>query len=288
MKKLVLIFALLIIPCTAFGLEMLSEQSMEAVTGQSGVDIAVDDIQLFINIEKMAWIDCDGFSSLGRQVCEGRGGAIAMSNFQIDVLNINAIVGSGTDNTNSAWNGLGSNFNKQSANGAGLALRSASCGKIPLFYDYGTGSAQACYLNSIGTSSAGLDNYVGQYANSQGKSYFTPQFLSIDATDKLPAASEGLQTWWNNPWSQRAVTERGGNGTSTIGGVLIGLPTVEIYINDLYFKPVYDGDISGVTSLAMNDDSKSGLHGQTSDFGVIQLQGITFTVLSGWIEIAPH
>jgi len=288
MKKLVLLLALMIIPCSAFGLEMLNDTTMDGITGQSGVDIAMDDIQIFMNIEKMAWIDCDGFSSLGRQVCTGRGGAIAMSNFQIDVLNINAIVGSGTDDTNHAWNGLGSNFNRQSANGAGLALRSASCGKIPLFYDYGTGSSQLCYLNAIGTTGAGLDNYVGQYANSQGKSYFTPYFLSIDASDALPAATEGLQTWWANPWSHSAVVQRGGTASSTLGGVIIGLPTVEIYINDLYFKPVFDGDINGVTHTAMNDDSVVGLGGETSDFGVIQLKGVTFTVLSGWVEIGPH
>jgi hypothetical protein len=288
MKKLALILALLIIPCTAFGLEMLNDSSLDGITGQAGVDIAVDDIQLFINIDKMAWIDCDGYSSLGRYGCNGRGGAIAMSNFQIDVLNINAIVGSGTDATNEGWFALGGNLNNQSLNGTGMALRSVSCGKIPLFYDYGTGSTAECFLNTIGVSGSGLDNYYGNYANSGGQNWFTPQFLSIDATDELPAASEGLETWWANGWSQRAVSQRNGDGNSTVGGVLIGLPTVEIYINDMYFKPVYDGDISGFTSLAINDDSKVGRSGETSDFGVIQLQGVTFTVLSGWVEIAPH
>jgi hypothetical protein len=282
MKKLVLLLALLIIPCTAFGLEMLNDDSMDGITGQSGVDIAMDDVQIFINIEKMAWIDCDGFSSLGRWACTGRGGAIAMSNFQIDVLNINAIIGSGTDMT------LGGANNNQSPNGAGMALRSVSCGKIPLFYNYGTGSSQTCYLNAIGTSSAGLDHYYGLIGTHESSSAFTPYFLSIDASDNLPAASEGLRTWYGNSWSQAAVTQRNGTSTSTLGGVLIGLPTVEIYINDLTFNPVYDGDISGTSSTAMNDDNVTGLAGETSDFGVIQLKGITFTVLGGWVEIGPH
>ena len=42
MKKLALILALMIIPCSAFGLEMLNDSSMDSITGQSGVSIAVD------------------------------------------------------------------------------------------------------------------------------------------------------------------------------------------------------------------------------------------------------
>jgi hypothetical protein len=289
MKKLALILALLIIPCTAFGLEMLNDSSLDGITGQSGIDIAMDDIQIFMNIEKMAWIDCDGYSSLGRWACSGEGGALAMNNFQIDVLNVNAIVGSGSDETGGPFGTAGA-FNNQTVGAAGMELRSASCGKIPLFYDYGTESTDVCYLNAIGTGSAGLDNYYGTYANSHSSSYFTPQFLSIDATDELPAASEGLETWYNNAWSRTAVLAKGGDSNSTVGGVLIGLPTVEIYINQLSFMPVYDGDISGNSSSAINDDSHlySNFGNDFANFGVIQLQGITFTVLSGWIEIAPH
>jgi hypothetical protein len=285
MKKLALILALLIIPCSAFGLEMLNDASLDGVTGQSGIDIAVDDVQLFINIEKMAWIDCDGFGSLGRWACDGGPGALAMNNFQIDVLNVNAIVGSGTDATGGIYAGA---FNNQI--GSGMGLRSASCGKIPLFYNYATTTSGDCYLNVIGTTSAGLDNYYGTWGTAHSNSYFTPQFFSIDATDELPAASEGLDTWRTNPWSSLAVVAKGGNAASTVGGVLIGLPTVEIYINDLSFRPVYDGDIGGDSSTAINDDTHlyTNLDGGYADFGVIQMHGITFTVLSGWIEIAPH
>jgi hypothetical protein len=62
-KKLALILALMLVPCTAFGLQMMDETAMDAVTGQSGVHIAFDDVQLFLNIEKLAWIDCDGLST---------------------------------------------------------------------------------------------------------------------------------------------------------------------------------------------------------------------------------
>ena len=38
MKKLALILALLIIPCSAFGLEMLDNNTMDSITGQAGVE----------------------------------------------------------------------------------------------------------------------------------------------------------------------------------------------------------------------------------------------------------
>jgi len=280
MKKLVLILALMLIPCAAFGLEMMSDSTMDGVTGQAGVWIAADDIQLFINIEKLAWIDCDGFSSFeGKGTCGGEGGAIALNNFQIDVLNINAITSTATEGT---------------ATGHGLDLMSTSCGDIPLFYDYGT-SAQGtdCRLTVAGANQGlGLNNYYGKLGDN---STFVPHFLTIDVTDELPAASEGLSYWWNHAWTSASPAAGGGNASSTVGGVLIGIPTVEIYINEMSFTPVYDGDITGHASTALNDDSNANtvsaghLSGVSSyaSWGTIYMKGITFTPLSGWIEIAP-
>jgi hypothetical protein len=277
MKKLALILALLIIPCSAFGLEMLSDTTLDSVTGQAGVAIAADDIQLFINIEKMAWIDCDGFDSFeGKGSCAGAGGAIVLNNFQIDVLNINAITG-----TNTYGTALG-----------GLDLRSTDCGNIPLFYDYATlAQGSGCTLQSAANAGTlGLNNY---YDHQGSNSAFIPHFLTIDVTDRLPASSDGSNYWMDNAWTSASVAANGGGiGNSDIGGVLIGLPTVEIYINALSFTPVYDGDLVGRDSQAINDDSSIttvGITGndQGASFGTIYLEGITFTVLSGWIEISP-
>ena len=49
MKKLALILALMLIPCSAFGLEMLTNNALDNVTGQAGVAIAADDIQIFLH-----------------------------------------------------------------------------------------------------------------------------------------------------------------------------------------------------------------------------------------------
>ena len=273
MKKLALILALLIIPCTAFGLEMLNDDAMDQVTGQSGVHIAFDDVQLFINIEKLAWIDCDGLDN--PTSCTGAPGALVINDFQIDVLNINAIV------STSVTDEFGTiNPTNQTTGTSALTLYSVSCGKIPLFYDYGQTGDESCYLNSATvTDTAGLDHYTTVSTSSR----FTAAALSIDVTDELPALSQGFT---NNAGTLAP-------GGVDVGGVYIGLPTMEIYISSMSLRPVYDGDVNGGTSQALNDDNivsalGAGYGVVGADFGTIYMEGITFSVLSGWMEIAPH
>ena len=275
MKKLALILALMLCAAPAFGLEMLDNNTMDSITGQAGVNIAVDDIQIFMNIEKMAWIDCDGLASWeGKGTCGSDGGALVLNNFQLDVLNINAIVGTTTIGT------TGNN---------GLDLISTSCGDIPLFYNYATlGVGDGCQLAGLTGQNLGLNNY---YDHGGTNSAFIPHFLTIDVVDELPASSQGIRYWQSNPWTSGAVslgTSGAGDAATSIGGVLIGIPTVEIYINELSFTPLYDGDLSvGNASSAANDDDVTDFNGNNRTFGTIYLQGVTFTPLSGWIEISP-
>ena len=276
MKKLALILAIMLCAAPAFGLEMLDNDTMDSITGQAGVNIAVDDIQIFMNIEKMAWIDCDGLASWeGKGTCGSAGGALVLNNFQLDVLNINAIVATTT---------IGTVNN-------GLDLISTSCGDIPLFYDYATSAnIDGCKLTTPGiggVQNLGLNNY---YDHGGTNSAFIPHFLTIDVVDELPASSQGIQYWQSNPWTSGAVslgTSGTGDAASSIGGVLIGIPTVEIYINELSFTPLYDGDLSISASTAANDDDVLDVNGNNRTFGTLYLQGITFTPLSGWIEISP-
>jgi hypothetical protein len=269
MKKLALILAFLVIPCAAFGLEMLNDSAMDQVTGQSGVHIALDDVQLFINIDKLAWIDCDGLDNYAG--CSGDPGALALNNFQIDVLNMNAI----TTSTNNGEVG-----EIQSEGTTAMSLYSVACGDIPLFYNYGSTAMDGCHLNvARGVNTKGLDHY--RSFNSLVPGAFTASALTIDATEQLPAISAGVR---NN----------GGSASLDIGGVYISLPTVEIYINSMSMTPVFDSDINGSTATALNDDNTTNpvalllLGGENADFGTIYMQGITFSVLSGWLEIAPH
>jgi hypothetical protein len=281
MKKLALILALIIIPCSAFGLEMLNDNAMDQVTGQAGVSIAVDDVQIFLNIEKLAYVDCDGFNSTsGYGYCSGAAGAIALNNFQIDVLNINAITGTRATGIHT----VASNDN-QTDGTMGMTLYSTGCGKISLFYDYGSRTGLGCNLGSVpgAVNGLGLDNYVSFKAGSNTAStVFEARAITIDVTDALPSLTEGKQNNLQNIGSAAAAT-------TTVGGVLIGIPTVEIYINDLSMTPVYDGDIAGQPSTALNDDdNRMGLAATPATYGTIIMQGVTFTTLSGWIEIAPH
>lgn len=261
MKKLAILLALLIIPCTAFGLEMMSDNAMDDVTGQSGVTIGLDDIQLFLNIDKLAWVDCDGFTTFDSYgSCTGLPGAVGIGNFQLDVININGI-------TSASAGPSGSNS---------IDLWSLSCGDIPLFYDYGTSSGGGCHLYSatMSTQNKGLNNY--STLNSLQATGFEPRALTIDATAELPALTEGIQ------WKYGTLP----TATFSVGGVLIGIPTVEIYLNELSMTPIFDDDVNGLVTTAINDDDLGVL--PAANFGTIVMQGVTFTTLSGWLEIAPH
>ena len=271
MKKLALILAFMLIPCAAFGLEMLDDSAMDAVTGQSGVHIAFDDLQMFLNIEKLAWIDCDGLTTSAHSGnagdCAGGALAIGLNNFQIDVLNINAIVSSTILDTDAGTT--------QTSGTTAMQLYSVDCGVIPLFYDYGQTGASGCYLTGSALNTDGLDNYTDPRSALAG---FQARALTIDATRAMPAITAGVQ---NNT----------GSTSVTFGGIIIGVPTMEIYINSMSLTPFIDCEVNGYVNgsdglYCVNDVDSVSL--PDSDFGTIYMEGITFTTLSGWLEIGPH
>jgi hypothetical protein len=270
MKKLALILALILIPCSAFGLEMLNDNAMEAVTGQSGVAIAFDDVQLFLNVDKFAWIDCDGFSTHSNfgGTCAGSGAAIVIENFQMDCININMI---GTAGTFAAYEYTAAGGNQTT--GGGLNLGSSTCGQIPLFYDYGTGGALGCLLDTtaVGANATlGLDGYVNtNISDRSGLAQFNAKALTIDVSMELPLLSGGLH-----------ANDIGSSGM--VGGVLIGLPTAEFYIGSMVITPTVSALITA-NSLA----HETLMRNEGESFGTFYIEGITFTVLNGWMEIAP-
>ena len=107
MKKLVLITVfMMLMPCSAFGMQMLSNSSMDKITGQSGVSIAVDDLQIYMHIDTIMYIDKDGVSP---QVAPSsanfgsKGGAVGLKDFTINLLNVNQIVGISQDSQTGTW-----------------------------------------------------------------------------------------------------------------------------------------------------------------------------------------
>lgn len=102
---LIIVFMMLI-PCPAFGMHMLSNSSMDKITGTSGVSIAVNDLQIYMHIDTIMYIDKDGVSpqvapssaNLGAE-----GGAIGLKDFTLNLLNVNQIVGGSQDPQTGAW-----------------------------------------------------------------------------------------------------------------------------------------------------------------------------------------
>ena len=336
MKKFALILALMLIAAPAFGLEMLNDNTLDQVTGQSGVSIAFDDIQLFLHVDKFAYIDCDGYSTNSNYggTCESSIGAgFVVNNFQMDVININMIgfagtaaqllEGTGIDATGLAIgtgvaaqaglpfdvNGdtayglvfndhndgityyrnpghqtgyLGAGGNSLSGYGfdgviddgtyqGALGLSSTTCGNIPLFYNYANpATTGGCTLDGTEAGGLGLNNYTN-VSDVNHNSAFRPQALTIDLTGELPLFTLGL-------FAIDPGTEM------TIAGVLIGLPTAEIHIQEMLI-----GEMTITADISSNTDAEQLLvKNNNESFGAIQIEGVTFTVLGGWMEIAPN
>ena len=280
MKKLALILAFLLVPCMAFGMEMLTDGDMDQVTGQSGVTIAFDDVQLFVNIDRMAYIDCDGFNTLvGYNCSSALGGALFIENFQLDTVVLNAIL------STNVVDGLNANPTIQS--GTNTPLYSATCGDIPLQYNYAQTTAFVdCYLGSAADPTAfdassmtlGLDNIIYTNSATGATNNFQAQAINIDVVDALPILTQG----WQGNYAGNFLSP------DTVGGILISLPTMEIHVGSFSFTPKYTGYVGTQNSGAANDVANARALGIDSNFGTIQIDGIDMALLSGWLEIAPH
>jgi hypothetical protein len=295
MKKLALILAFMMIPCVAFGLEMLTDNTMDTITGQDGVSIIADDIQLFLNVDLFAYADTDGYdlhNGCSATGCDN-GALIAVTNFQLDVININAIIGSDSDGAcDPIYN---TNFTSNTINPHNIPLASTSCG-IPLFYDYASTEPFAtcistCTLTRMGSTSRatkGLDNYTPQDFYFDGtmvaENIYVPQALSIDLTSKAPAITQAyayILGQSNNTLLSGLCDQVG------VMGVIITLPTMEIYIQDINFEvAMYD---TACSTLVINGGQFATSQNATINrFGEFVLEGVTFSILSGWVEIVPH
>jgi hypothetical protein len=85
MKKiLAMAVVLMMVPFSAYALEMLTEEVMDEVTGQAGVSIAVDDVKIFQHITSLEYTDSDG-AFIGDAA-----GSVGIANLKM-MVNINAI-----------------------------------------------------------------------------------------------------------------------------------------------------------------------------------------------------
>lgn len=134
-------------------------------------------------------------------------------------------------------------------------------------------------INAITAVTAGVPyspgrNVTGTYTstfdgtNFAGDAAFIAKALTIDVGE-MAVLSEGLT---NNDLTFQALGQPA-LPTTTVAGVRIGLPTVEINQSELTF------DVTIGYTGAYND---------TKSFGTISIGNNTMTVLDGFIEIAPH
>jgi len=83
MKKLLAIaIVLMMVPFTAMAMETISDSDMDAVTGQAGVSIAVDNVVIYTSVAKLEFTDTDA-----------GGGTIGVADLQ-QTIRLNAIGGS--------------------------------------------------------------------------------------------------------------------------------------------------------------------------------------------------
>jgi hypothetical protein len=91
MKKLIAILAvLMLVPFSAFGLEALSEDVLDDVTGQAGVSINLDVNIASVTMDTLAWGDSDGvsYTDASGTVTTHDGGWVGMSDFNMTDVEI--------------------------------------------------------------------------------------------------------------------------------------------------------------------------------------------------------
>ena len=90
MKKMLAVAAILmLVPFTAFGMQMMADTALEDVTGQAGVSIDVDNVQLDFAMDYLAWGDADATNDAGDDLKSWVGIAgLEMTNIVIDRLGV--------------------------------------------------------------------------------------------------------------------------------------------------------------------------------------------------------
>jgi hypothetical protein len=252
MKKLVLalIVALTLAPFSAFGLEMMTDDSMKDVTAQAGVAIAVDDIVLESHVGAVKYIDVDG-TGLQRDGSADQAGALVIG-ARHRIQEINAMYGATSPGDEP---GIHAQHYNYEAFGA----------IAPLVIDVGT----------LPTLSYGL-NVLKQYLTT------APQAALGGAA--LTAAGD---TVWNaRNWNQSfgmSHAQATNTGATNVVGVMITLPTVEIYTH----SDIYSISAEIVDSATGATETDASYHNNGETYIRIMKDASALGICGGRIEIAP-
>ena len=196
-KVLAIAVAVMLLPFTAFGLEMLADDVLSDVTGQAGVSIAVDDIKLFQHIESLRYTDDDGVG--------GSSGAGS-----IGIANLSMMVD---------INGVTKLVEVTDADGVTHMIPfSPTRGVLGNYENLKNPAGDYYDFNNYDLDGNGTDEV------------FAPRALTIDVTDTLPVLSAAAATK-----AAAGIAPYSDLPISNVAGVQIGLPTVEIHQSALTF-----------------------------------------------------
>lgn len=259
MKRFVIVLAvLMLLPLNAFALQPMSEDNMGQITGQAGVSIAIDDVKIYQNIQSLTYTDLDG-----------------TTNELADYFD-----------PNPAHNYTDAGAGAVSISNLSMMVNINAITEMTAAGPTSPGRATS------GTYTAGVFNGTNNSTNA----LFLAKPLTIDVGE-MAVLSEGLTN--NDLTMQAAAAASGGAFTytpltnTTLAGVRIGLPTVEIVQSALTFDVTigyYEVDAATGEIVV---DAGTGLpvaaaYNSGASFGRISIGQQTIAVLDGFIEIAPH
>lgn len=261
MKKMIAILAVLaLLPVSAFALEAITDNEMDAVTGQIGVSIAVDDVKIYNYAEYIRYTDADGIDGAALAAGPNTGGSVGLSNLEI-VAHLNGIIsGASVDNGDGVLTDGGADL-----------YTLVSPGDRDVFAPPGAAIGGSAYnvMNYDTGAGLGMDDDLLARA------------LTFDM-GVVPVLSAGQ---WNNDNIL-------GLGLATnIVGVQVGLPTLEIAIAGLAFDiAVWDNmnpNIIGNFGAAEPVAAAASLNDGWS-MGRVEIGNMSMITLDGEIEIAAH
>ena len=213
-----------------------------------GVDIAMDDVQIYSKIDEIRIIDSDGVFNPVDDIYNNRPqiegdydgpipGSIVLKDIEIDTLRINSLV-----------------FAEIPGNDT-IPVSLSSPGSVGAYLDY-----SSC-MNNYRRSDMGFFQSAGRLYNP----------LTIDITTGLPATT---------------ALHQASGGSGSILGIHLGMPTSEIHVSEMTIGGIHcvdpaGGDHSdiGTGYVVYNHD--------TSLIKVQVLDSVT-TILSGSLEVSAH
>jgi hypothetical protein len=242
-------------PMSASALEALTDSSMNDVTGQAGVSIAIDEVVLVQHIGESKYTDTDG--------TDGVNGASIVIGNKFAVKHINAIL-SATDtyagNLDAAntfdYTGY---FEKARA----LSIDVGVCSLLTEGNNNNKDALDAGKIALIEGVIGGADGDITTAGDNLDKDATAAALYAAGATDSISEA-RGLYEY---------ATQATAWGDMNVAGVVIGLPTLEIHTSaDSY-------DVGIESAGAINDGNK---------YIKIEKGASTLAILGGTLEIAAH